>query len=379
MPVDYPALRLKHHGDRAKLDEILQMECRDKCARKLPSLVLREGFVFPSIAVAEMSTSEAVAEVHASLVADGESVLDMTCGLGIDTFAMARMGASVTSVELDRHTFETACHNAEVLGLGNLEIVNADSVQWISKCGRRFDAIFVDPARRDSSGRHFALSECMPDITVCRDMLLSRCDRLIVKMSPMADISRSMAELGVERCRIIVIGTVKECKEVVFVISRTPSGDDELVECVTVGHGRLTFKRGGTVPSVVYAVPEKGEYLLEPYPAVMKAASLGALGHIEGVAKVAPNTHLFVSPTDQRGFPGERMLIEEVLPFGKTAIKSFASRYGIINVAVRNFPLPAPALAAKLRVKEGGDRMVHGITTVSGDRLLVVTSMPVPC
>ncbi|WP_304589755.1 hypothetical protein [uncultured Duncaniella sp.] len=49
-----------------------------------------------------------------------------------------------------------------------------------------------------------------------------------------------------------------------------------------------------------------------------------------------------------------------------------------MNVATRNFPLSAPQLAAKLKIKEGGDRMIFGTTVPDGSRLLIVTKMGTP-
>ncbi len=372
--MDFNRLRLKYHGNPAKLDEILQAECRHKCARKLPDLLSIEGFRFPSTALAEMSTSEAVAAVHASMIQPGETVLDMTLGLGVDAFAMSRRGAIVTGIDIEPAATREATHNAVLLGLTDIRIINADSIGWLSADpSRHFAAIFIDPQRRDSSGRHFALADCVPDITRSSSILLSRCRRLIIKMSPMVDISAVASELSVSHCHIVIIGTAKECKEVVMITgSEITSG---LVECVTIGHPSLTFTPGSGETAPAYATPQPGQLLLEPYPSVMKGASAGSLRHIP-YPKLAPNTHLFLSDTVTDTFPGERMEIMEVMPFSKAVIKGFSKRYPVINVATRNFPLPAPELARRLKVREGGDRMLHGATLADGSRVLIVTSMP---
>lgn len=119
MSVDFARLRLKYHGDPEKMDDILQAECREKTARKLPGLTGNPGFRFPSLAVAEMSTSEAVADFHATLVNPGSSILDMTAGLGVDAYAMAARGCHVTACEIDPVTATTLRHNVRTLGLEN--------------------------------------------------------------------------------------------------------------------------------------------------------------------------------------------------------------------------------------------------------------------
>ncbi|MDE6495882.1 MAG: hypothetical protein K2L30_06575 [Duncaniella sp.] len=126
--MDFNKLRLKYAGDAGKMDEILQAECRHKTARKLADTLACEDFRFPSLSVAEMATSDVVAREHCRLVSPGDRVIDMTSGLGIDTFAFARSGCDVTAVELDPVTAREIIHNAAVLGLDNVRIINDDSV-----------------------------------------------------------------------------------------------------------------------------------------------------------------------------------------------------------------------------------------------------------
>ncbi|MDE5749600.1 MAG: class I SAM-dependent methyltransferase, partial [Duncaniella sp.] len=201
MATDYARLRLKYHGDPAKMHEILQAECREKTLRKLPTLSVREEFIFPSLAVAEMSTSEDVAELHAAMVPEGSQVVDMTAGLGVDAFAIARRGCRVTAWEIDPVTASALLHNTELLDL-DIEVRKGDSLGWLDADGSHVDAIFIDPARRDTKGRHYALKDCHPDVTAIMPKLLARADRVIVKTSPMVNLDE-LASFGAE---IVVIG-----------------------------------------------------------------------------------------------------------------------------------------------------------------------------
>ncbi|MDE5954098.1 MAG: hypothetical protein K2G72_05395, partial [Duncaniella sp.] len=71
MKEDFNRLRLKYHGNPSMMDEILQRECRYKTSAKLPETLKCEGFRFPSLAVAEMATSDAVANLHSDMIDDG--------------------------------------------------------------------------------------------------------------------------------------------------------------------------------------------------------------------------------------------------------------------------------------------------------------------
>lgn len=379
MKEDFNRLRLKYHGNPSMMDEILQRECRYKTSAKLPETLKCEGFRFPSLAVAEMATSDAVAKLHSDMIDDGTRVLDMTCGLGIDSFHFATKAKSVTAVELDHHAYTVALENARALRLENVKIVEGDSLDYLAKCDEMFDVIFVDPARRDSSGRHFALRDCSPDIIPALSLILSRCSTLIVKASPMIDIRSAVNELG-RNCEVTVIGTKKECKEVVFKIASgsEPTSNPKLtkLETLTTEGTNLSFTPGmETDAAVSYSTPKDGAYLYEPYPAVMKAGGMKLLSATYHIGKLHPNTHLFTSEQKLDSFPGEVFEIIKVLPFSKQTVKMISKEYPVINVATRNFPLSAPQLATKLKIKEGGDKMIFGTTAPDGSRLLIVTTM----
>ena len=368
MSVDFNKLRLKYHGDAEKLEEILQMECRHKCAGKLSVTLQCEKFIFPSLALAEMSTSDDVAVIHAGMVGTGLSVLDMTAGLGIDTFHFAGNGCHVTAVELSPDAIRCLRSNASSLGLDDrVEIIEGDSVAWLADNNRHFDVIFIDPARRDDSGRHFSLGKCVPDVTSSLPLLMSRCDRLIIKASPMMDISAAVKDFGIAGCDVTVIGTTRECKEVVLTLTEEIIKNNAIrVRCITVGQGEYIGKNDYNHE---YGIPGKGKYLLQPYPAVMK----GTGGRVGGYAKLHPATHLYVSDELCPEFPGWNYPITDVIPFNKSGIKSVREKYPKINVATRNFPLTAPELVKKLKVIEGGDNMLFGAILNDGSKAMIIT------
>lgn len=376
--MDFNKLRLKYAGNAEKMDEILQAECRYKTARKLPDTLSCEGFRFPSLSVAEMATSDAVAREHCRLVSPGDRVLDMTCGLGIDTFAFARSGCDVTAVELDPATAREIVHNAAALDLDKIRIINGDSVRWLEdNPSESFDTIFIDPARRDNRGRHFALADCTPDVTSCLDLLLSRCRRLVIKSSPMLDIAAVRRELPVAQSTLL-IGTRSECKELVTVIP-----GDGAVTCITLlsdnRHSEFSFNPADEAAATpILGLPAAGGFLYEPYPAVMKSGAVKLLSTRFGVSKLNTNTHLYYSPAPVPDFPGDEFVIEEIIPFDKKRIKNIAVRYPVINVATRNFPLSAPDLARRLKTKDGGDRKLFGTTVSNSERVMIISQTSAP-
>ena len=372
-------LRMRYHGTpEAGMVNfmILQMECRRKAARKLPSFVSNPHLVFPTALSAEQCTSELLAAEHAALIAQGGSVLDMTCGLGIDAMALARKAASVVAVERDEAVAEAARQNAATLGLSNLTVVNDSCEAYIRGCDCTFDCVFIDPARRGSQGeRLFALSDCSPDVTALLPEIQARASRLIIKSSPMLDIKRVLSELP-HVAAVYIYGTKKECKELVVDVDFNRPADAPItLHAVTVGDGfrnEVTFSGIDDPFTASYDMPRAGDILYEPYPAVMKSGCFNLLAQRYGMAKLHRDTHLYLSPTSNQDFPGDRFMIEEVMPFSSRMIKGFSRRYDKINVATRNFRMRPEELKKRLGVKDGGDRMLYGVTLADGSAALLI-------
>ena len=101
----------------------------------------------------------------------------------------------------------------------------------------------------------------------------------------------------------------------------------------------------------------------------MKGGGMKLLSARYDVDRLHPNTNLFTTRSLPTSFPGEYFSILEVLPFDKKTVKRFSANYPHINVAVRNFPLSAPQLAAKLKIREGGNCMAFGTTGPDGQKL----------
>lgn len=373
---DPSRLRLKYGS--AREDEIRQIECRRKYARKLAyTLGACQRFYFPTALSGEQSTSDRLAAYHASLVIEGGTAADLTSGLGVDALHIARVASHVTAVERDMAVAEALGLNAVEMGVGNIDVICGDCREYIA-VGKSVDTAFIDPARRAADGgRVYALDMCEPDIVAMLPQLERFCRRLVVKMSPMLDISHTLGLLPAGT-RMLVLGTATECKELIAVTDFDGKADDE------VTHSAVTLLPDGrevvfgfsahkeAVAEVRYDEPEVGGYLYEPYPAAMKAGAAKLLGARFGLSKFHQNTHLYHSLELVSDFPGDVFRIVEVLPFQSKHIKRLRSRWPKISVTTRNFGITADALRARLAVKDGGEARLFAVTAVDGERLMVV-------
>lgn len=333
----------------------MQIEARRRTARKIPAFLANPHFRFPDPLSAEQASDERVASFHASLIRPGEKVLDMTAGLGIDAMTIARAGASVTAIELDESRAKALAENAQSL---NLQAINTDSILWLQNSDEHFSTIFIDPARRDNIGRRtYGLADCEPNLLTHLSMIMAHTDRLIVKASPMLDITQLCRDLpGI--AEVGAVSVAGECKEVYAIVTNTPSRL-KIRAAVIAANGDLNefYTEGADAQPVVYADSiEPGHFLYEPDSAIMKLSAWAELiAKFPTLKKAALNTHLFLSPVYYEKFPGRCVKITD-LPSSKE-LKRFKRMP--LNVVARNYPQRAEDLAKKLGVKSGQDNFIY--------------------
>ncbi len=369
------ALRLKFHGRKAgdfDLEAaVRQVECRQRFGKKLAqTLAANPRLFFPTTLSGEQCTSDALAEVHASLLPEGARLVDLTAGLGIDAGRALQRGIAVTAVERSPEVAE-----ALKVNFPEIEVVNADCREFVKDySGEPFDVAFIDPARRAADGgRVYGIADCEPDVVAMLPDIRNIAKRLIIKLSPMLDVAATVAAFpGAET--VMALGTATECKELVVELPLQAPAESVKIIARTIGTPDFSFTPEQKASATAsYLTPTEGMTLYEPFPSVMKAGAYALLCERYGVGEIAPNTHVFLSETPVADFPGQGREVIEVVPFNSKYIKRLASRYPRLDVAVRNFPFTADALAKKLRVRPGGDLRLIAVTTSTSAPLMIVT------
>lgn len=324
----------------------------------------------------EQATSAHIASLHydiSGISADRPvRVLDMTCGLGIDASFLAQNdNTRLTAIDLDPKIAAVASYN--FMSRTNIEIRNEDSVRYLISSTEHFDIIFIDPARRDDSGgRVYNLHDCTPDVTSLLPLMLEKSSRIMIKMSPMLDVTQTLRDLpGIKELHIT--DERGECRELLAVIDSTTSNRPTII--VHNDNNCFSFSSDDeSSASATVSMPAKGQYLLEPSPAMMKAAPFRLLCQRFDATMIHPNTHLYSTATRPAGFPGKVYRIDEVVPYSSSNIRSIVRQRLNADVAVRNFPMSADALRARLGIHKGGDRRIIGITAADSNRYLLFLS-----
>lgn len=214
---DTDKLFLKYHKEQVNEIDYLycinQIKLRRKFADKFPSFVLRRDFLFPLSLNLEQSSSEYTAAYKSMLLKQGETLLDLTSGFGIDDIYFSKKAKRIVCVEQNKMLVDLLSYNFECLQTKNYLCVNADSEEYLLNA-ENFDVIYLDPARRDENkNKVFEIEASQPNVLKLIDVLRSKAKRIILKLSPMIDLKQ--IEKSFENISDIHIVSLKnECKEI---------------------------------------------------------------------------------------------------------------------------------------------------------------------
>ena len=355
---------------------VMQIECRRKTRDKIPELLANCRFLFPKAISAEQCTHEVVAQFHASLFNEDDDVLDMTMGLGVDDYYIAQRVKTLTAIELDPEIAAVGEYNFSFLA-PNVNVEQGDSVEFLKQLGEKhYDAIFIDPARRDSSGKRvYGLADCSPDVLSLLPLIKEHCTRLFIKASPMIDVTQSMRDLGENLTQVWAVSVKNECKELFFELDFANSAVGVMLHAFNytgIDWQEFSIENGlGSGSNSIDAILP-GQYLYEPNSSVMKLGCYNAVEDAFCAKQVAKNSHLMVSDKYIDDFPGRQFKVTEIIPFKGKDVKLLGKRYGQMNVATRNFRLSAEQLRKRLGVKDGGDIYLFATTLGNGEQVLIL-------
>ncbi len=366
------ALEVRKHLEVDAHFALDQIAGRQKSQTKLPSWAKVVDLIFPPSVSMEQCSSEATAGYKSSLVS-GVSLVDLTGGFGVDFSFLARRFSSAVYVERQKLLCHIAEHNFKVLGLSHAQVVNDDAEHFLAAMPV-VDLIYLDPARRDGAGnRVFRLDDCTPNVVQLLDLLLTKARQVMIKLSPMLDVSQALRQLrGVSEVHIVSVAG--ECKELLLLLSANHEGEVKMV-CVNDQNAFSYMLNKSVAVSAVWSgeMPVDGTlYLYEPNASMMKAGCFGQLSQHYGLHAVAPQSHLFVAERPVPDFQGRKFVVNDITTLNSKELKQKLAGVTQANVAVRNFPLKAAELAKRLRLKDGGNLYIFGTRLANGKNVLLL-------
>lgn len=367
-----PALLFMRLRDKVGFDlkhAIHQMEARQKALKKLPTWSCNFDLFFPPGLSVEQASSEDTAQFKFELV-QGESMIDLTGGFGVDTYFLAKNFKEATYCERNEDLADIFKYNMQVLGESKFRIQQGDGIEFLAGTSEIFDLIYVDPARRGGQNQKlYKLSDCEPDTVIHWSLLQSKAQSVLVKASPMMDIKQSLQELP-DIQKVWVVSVKNEVKEVLLLWEKNKEVEEIAIHCVDLRpDGRqkfdFSFEKEASTESIFSEVKS---YIIEPMAAILKAGGFKYFGQQYGLEKLHPNSHLYTSDSYSEGIPGRVFEVISELHQPKKELKSLFPK-GQVNVLARNFALSAEEIKNKFRLKDGGSDFL--ICTKVGEKYRV--------
>jgi len=353
---------------------------------KIPSWQQVDGIYYPRHLSLEQCSSEATARykrsaIHKENGRKEESLTDLTGGFGIDCAFLAPLFETVSYVERQEELCQLATHNFPLLGLDHIQVRQGDAVSYLQTMSP-VNWIFIDPARRDDNGgKTIAISDCEPDVSKLEELLLEKAEHVMIKLSPMLDLSLALQEMQ-QVCGVHVVAVNNECKELLLILGREQIAQSVLpISCVNIDsrhqdidsnpYQSFVFTREQEQESICEWASSVESYLYESNAALLKAGAFKCVAQTYQLKKLHPNSHLYTSDLLVPDFPGRTFRISGSCSFNKKEMKLLLGSAKKANLTIRNFPSTVSELRKRLKLSEGGSIYLFATTLADEQKILI--------
>ena len=395
--------------DRKKWPDIdmdLAVSCiqsRRKLKGKVQEWFSNPELIFPAGLSAEQCSSTATgiykSEV-ASRIAEGKAfrLADLTGGLGVDSWYFSKKAEQIWYHEMQEKLCIAAEYNFQSLNAENIVVRNKistpETIEGIlsEACP---DIVYMDPARRGEGGKKvFLIEECTPDVLTLKELIFKHCRHILLKLSPMADITMACSRLGVACREIHIVATGGECKELLIWMDREWSGEYAITAVeLPSGYPDMSpalfsfcsseekIATASTRPRNDVMLSSRAEsrdlFLFEPGKSLMKAGCFNLIAERFGLLKLGASTHYYVTDEPAKANElkpyGKVYEIIDCQPLDKRTIKAAGASYPHAEVTARNIPMDTETLRKKLGVSSGDDAHIFGLKSDTLGNLLLIT------
>lgn len=345
-----------------------QLHLYQKAADKLPAFV--EKFCLFTLKSYEQCSSQATAMYKTSLFSKGK-VLDLTGGLGVDDWAFAKAGNEVVSIEPNEELNEIATYNFTLLGVNHIKRISVKAEDYLENHNEMFGCAYCDADRRPEGKKVYDLSGSVPDILSLLPQIFSCTSTLLIKASPMVDITSCIRQLKrVERA--IVVQWKGEVREVLFLVKKDYAGETRISAVEVDDQGQVLQEISSAktnVPNLIEKVASR--FLYEPVPAVVKAGLVNEVATSFGLCRVGINSAYLLGNEEGIAFWGRTFRIQTIMPYKPEVLKKYLKEKNIVkaNVAKRDFPLQVEVIRKKFKLNDGGNDYLFFSKGAAGELL----------
>lgn len=369
---DISSLLLKHSEIEGVDSKLVaeQIQAKLKAKKKLPTWFNTPNIYYPNKLNIEQTSSEKTALYKSNLV-NGDTLVDLTGGFGVDSYYFAKVFKQVTHCEINTELSHIARHNFKALNQLNIDSKSIDGMEFLAAIDK-VDCIYLDPSRRDQAKKKvFLLQDCTPDIIELHNQLLLKASTVMVKVSPLIDISKAIEDVN-QISEIHIVALENQVKEMLLILTREPS--DTLIKAVNLKKSiieEFSFNhKEESLTQANYSAPLL--YLYEPNAAILKSGAFNMVSRKHPVYKLHPSTHLYTSD-ELINFPGRSFKINQIIPYNKQGIKILKNTFTKANISTRNFPQTVERIKIQLKIGDGGSDYLFFCKDADHNKVVLVT------
>ncbi len=213
----------------------------------------------------EQATRGRVATWHAHQVPESARLLEIGCGCGGDTLALAHRAANLIAVDTDPVRAACTHHNLMTFGIGAARALPGDGLAALEADAARADVVFADPDRRPDGPRRLDPEAWSPALSALRAVAATR--TVLIKAAPSID-----PEVAGPEFRVRFVSHRGECCEA-FLSPRVEGAPD--VAAVLLPDDGPSIELAGDRSDCDTA--PLGDALYVPDPAVVRASLVAEL------------------------------------------------------------------------------------------------------
>ncbi|MDV7187258.1 class I SAM-dependent methyltransferase [Lutibacter sp. TH_r2] len=346
-----------------------QIVAKNKAEKKLTTWFRAKKIYYPNKLNLEQTSSEITAKYKSDLVS-GNSLVDLTGGFGVDSYYFSKKMKNVVHCETNKKLSQIVKHNFHKLDTVNIETFTGDGFEYLNNINS-VDWIYIDPSRRnDLKGKVFLLKDCLPNVPENIDFLFKKTKNILLKVSPILDITSALNELKHTK-EISIVAVNNEVKELLFLLEKEYTGSTQ-IKTINFSKNKpqlFNFKYGEEA-TLIFDQPTT--YLYEPNAAILKSGGYNFIPEKFNVKKLNKNSHLFTS-TELIDFPGRSFKIVSILNYNKKILKKYLKN-NKANITTRNFPDSVAQIRKKTGILDGGNDYLF-FTTNNQNKLIIIACL----
>jgi len=340
-----------------------QLLGRKAAKQKFPFLLEYRHYRYPVKLSLEQSSSSYTAQYKAELVS-GSTIADLTGGMGIDAIHFAKSGKTVSYVEINEELCAVNKYNFAELGL-QIEVVFCSAEDFLDQHSATYDWLFIDPSRRVGGNRKTGVRNLLPDVVLLQEKMLKLAPNLLIKLSPMQDITEVISEIeAVKEVHVVSVGD--DVKELLLVVQKGYASLP-ILNVVDLKEQHNKLQASWSQRSELTPTGSVAQFIFQPHPAVVKANLHDHVANNALLTKLHANTQLYSGDNKSADWRGRIFEVIMEVPLQKKAASKLLTEKKM-NIISKNHPMTPAQIAKKIGVTEGGEHYLIAVTVHDGTR-----------